>query len=107
MTGTPVENQLEELWSILNVTSPGLLGSRARFRQRFAVPIQQAPTFSPGTPRKLFRIERPGSSEWGDIYDVAPDSNRFVVLLRQEESKRKPRLEVIVNFRKTLAEGTP
>lgn len=41
MTGTPVENRLEELWAILNVTSPGLLGSRARFRQRFAVPIEQ------------------------------------------------------------------
>ncbi|OPC81024.1 serine/threonine protein kinase [Embleya scabrispora] len=41
MTGTPVENHLEELWSILNVTSPGLLGSRARFRQRFAAPIEQ------------------------------------------------------------------
>jgi SNF2 family DNA or RNA helicase len=41
MTGTPVENRLDELWSILNVTSPGLLGSRARFRQRFAIPIEQ------------------------------------------------------------------
>ncbi|MEU0074316.1 DEAD/DEAH box helicase [Streptomyces sp. NPDC006332] len=41
MTGTPVENRLEELWSIFHVTSPGLLGSRARFRQRFATPIEQ------------------------------------------------------------------
>ncbi|GAA4885038.1 DEAD/DEAH box helicase [Saccharopolyspora cebuensis] len=41
MTGTPVENRLDELWSILRVTNPGLLGGRARFRQRFAVPIEQ------------------------------------------------------------------
>ncbi|SCG58596.1 DEAD/DEAH box helicase [Micromonospora halophytica] len=41
MTGTPVENRLDELWSILNVTNPGLLGSRARFRQRFVAPIEQ------------------------------------------------------------------
>ncbi|MER7006092.1 DEAD/DEAH box helicase [Dactylosporangium sp. NPDC000555] len=41
MTGTPIENRLEELWSILNVTNPGLLGNRARFRQRFAAPIEQ------------------------------------------------------------------
>ncbi|MEU9336279.1 DEAD/DEAH box helicase [Streptomyces sp. NPDC048290] len=41
MTGTPVENRLEELWSILHVASPGLLGTRARFRQRFAAPIEQ------------------------------------------------------------------
>ncbi|ABW09966.1 Non-specific serine/threonine protein kinase [Parafrankia sp. EAN1pec] len=41
MTGTPVENRLEELWSILNVSNPGLLGTRGRFRQRFVVPIEQ------------------------------------------------------------------
>lgn len=41
MTGTPVENRLDELWSIFHVTNPGLLGNRARFRQRFAVPIEQ------------------------------------------------------------------
>jgi SNF2 family DNA or RNA helicase len=41
MTGTPVENRLDELWSILNVTSPGLVGTRGRFRQRFVVPIEQ------------------------------------------------------------------
>jgi SNF2 family DNA or RNA helicase len=40
MTGTPVENRFDELWSILNVTNPGVLGSRARFRQRFAIPIE-------------------------------------------------------------------
>lgn len=41
MTGTPVENRLDELWSILNVTNPGLLGTRGRFRQRFVAPIEQ------------------------------------------------------------------
>ncbi|MGC5033518.1 DEAD/DEAH box helicase [Micromonospora sp. DT229] len=41
MTGTPVENRLDELWAILHVTNPGLLGSRSRFRQLFAAPIEQ------------------------------------------------------------------
>jgi SNF2 family DNA or RNA helicase len=41
MTGTPVENNLDELWSIFSVTNPGVLGARARFRQRFVAPIQQ------------------------------------------------------------------
>ncbi|AOS63617.1 DEAD/DEAH box helicase [Actinoalloteichus hymeniacidonis] len=41
MTGTPVENRLDELWAILHITNPGLLGTRGRFRQRFAVPIEQ------------------------------------------------------------------
>ncbi|MFW3365088.1 DEAD/DEAH box helicase [Rhodococcus qingshengii] len=40
MTGTPVENRLEELWSLFRVANPDVLGTRARFRQRFAVPIE-------------------------------------------------------------------
>ncbi len=40
LTGTPVENHLTELWSILEFANPGLLGPRAAFRERFAVPIE-------------------------------------------------------------------
>ena len=40
LTGTPVENRLSELWSIMHVLNPGLLGSARSFRQRFAVPIE-------------------------------------------------------------------
>lgn len=39
LSGTPVENRLEELWSILRFTHPGLLGSQADFEQHFAAPI--------------------------------------------------------------------
>jgi SNF2 family DNA or RNA helicase len=41
LTGTPVENRLTELWSILEFTSPGLLGSAEKFRRRFAIPIER------------------------------------------------------------------
>jgi len=41
LTGTPVENRLTELWSILEFTSPGLLGPAERFRRRFAIPIER------------------------------------------------------------------
>jgi hypothetical protein len=41
LTGTPVENRLTELWSILEFTSPGLLGSAERFRRRFVIPIER------------------------------------------------------------------
>ncbi len=41
LTGTPVENRLTELWSIMEFTSPGLLGPAERFRQRFAIPIER------------------------------------------------------------------
>lgn len=40
LTGTPVENNVGELWSIMDFLNPGLLGSRAAFRQAFYLPIQ-------------------------------------------------------------------
>jgi superfamily II DNA or RNA helicase len=41
LTGTPVENRLAELWSILEFANPGLLGPLERFRREFAVPIER------------------------------------------------------------------
>jgi superfamily II DNA or RNA helicase len=41
LTGTPVENRLSELWSIMQFLNPGFLGSQARFRKRFALPIER------------------------------------------------------------------
>jgi hypothetical protein len=41
LTGTPVENRLRELWSVLDLTNPGLLDSRAAFERRFATPIER------------------------------------------------------------------
>ncbi len=40
LTGTPVENELTELWSILDWAVPGLLGSRQAFRRVWAAPIE-------------------------------------------------------------------
>jgi SNF2 family DNA or RNA helicase len=40
LTGTPVENDLSELWAILDWTVPGLLGSRKAFRKAWAAPIE-------------------------------------------------------------------
>ena len=41
LTGTPVENYLEELWSLFHFINPGLLGSLESFRKRFALPIER------------------------------------------------------------------
>ncbi|MDN5683544.1 DEAD/DEAH box helicase [Corynebacterium glyciniphilum] len=41
MTGTPVENNLDELWSLFSVAVPQVLGTRPRFRTRFATPNRQ------------------------------------------------------------------
>ena len=41
LTGTPVENRLSELWSIMEFLNPGYLGSAAGFRRAFALPIER------------------------------------------------------------------
>jgi superfamily II DNA or RNA helicase len=41
LSGTPVENRLEELWSLYDTVVPGLLGSRDSFHRRFAGPIEK------------------------------------------------------------------
>ncbi len=41
ISGTPLENHLGELWSLMRVISPGLLGSWERFRKRFAEQIER------------------------------------------------------------------
>jgi SNF2 family DNA or RNA helicase len=41
LTGTPVENRLSELWSIMAFLNPGYLGSRSGFRRDFAQPIER------------------------------------------------------------------
>jgi SNF2 family DNA or RNA helicase len=40
LTGTPIENYLDELWSLFNTINPGLLGSRDAFQKRFVTPIE-------------------------------------------------------------------
>lgn len=41
MTGTPVENRLDELWSLMAFAVPSVLGTRSRFRARFVTAIEQ------------------------------------------------------------------
>jgi len=41
LTGTPVENHLGELWSVMQFAVPGLLGADDAFRQRFRAPIER------------------------------------------------------------------
>ena len=40
LTGTPVENHVGDLWSIMEFLNPGLLGTQAQFRRNYFVPIQ-------------------------------------------------------------------
>ncbi len=41
LTGTPVENRLTELWSIVDFLNPGVLGPAGIFRARYSVPVER------------------------------------------------------------------
>jgi SNF2 family DNA or RNA helicase len=41
LTGTPVENRLAELWSIMDFLNPGALADPHTFRARFSVPVER------------------------------------------------------------------
>jgi SNF2 family DNA or RNA helicase len=57
LTGTPVENRLSELWSILDWSAPGLLGTLDRFRHDVAVPVERF--HDDEATARLARITRP------------------------------------------------
>ncbi|MGP4020960.1 DEAD/DEAH box helicase [Saccharopolyspora sp. 5N708] len=57
MTGTPVENNLSELWAILDWTTPGLLGRMGEFRAEWARAVEEGRD-NP-TAQRLYRLVRP------------------------------------------------
>ena len=56
LTGTPVENRLEELWSLMHFANRGLLGGRGDFADRHARPIADG---APGAAAALRQRVRP------------------------------------------------
>jgi hypothetical protein len=57
LTGTPVENHVGDLWSIMDFLNPGLLGTRTTFRNRFLRPIQSG--IDPAARERLRRATGP------------------------------------------------
>lgn len=41
LTGTPLENSLRDLWSLVDFALPGYLGSVGEFRERYQIPLEQ------------------------------------------------------------------
>ncbi|HWN27344.1 MAG TPA: DEAD/DEAH box helicase, partial [Actinomycetospora sp.] len=98
LTGTPVENRLAELWSIMDAVNPGLLGTASTFRERYAVPVERHgrtdvaedlrrrtrpfllrrlktdPTVVDDLPEKIETVERCGlTTEQASLYRVVVD----------------------------------
>ena len=89
-------------YEILSPLGAGGMGEAGD--QLFSTPVKTAPALSPGEPRALLRIDRPSASasESHDIYDVTPDGKRFIVLVQQKDSTKGARIDVILNFGRSL-----
>jgi superfamily II DNA or RNA helicase len=57
LTGTPMENSVRDLWSIMNFALPGYLGDRKDFRERYELPIARGS--APDVQRRLSRRLQP------------------------------------------------
>jgi superfamily II DNA or RNA helicase len=53
LTGTPMENNLTELWALLSITAPGLFPDPKRFAEQYARPIERG-----GDGERLARLRR-------------------------------------------------
>jgi superfamily II DNA or RNA helicase len=83
LTGTPVENRLSELWSILDWAAPGLLGTLDRFRHDVAVPVERF--HDEEATARLARVTRPfllrrRKSDPGIAPELPQKSERDVVV---------------------------
>jgi superfamily II DNA or RNA helicase len=100
LTGTPVENSVRDLWSILQFVVPGYLGGREDFRDRYELPIsrgskpEQARLAKRLRPVMLRRLKRqvveelPEKIEQTAFCDLSPEQEELYQKLRQE-SRRK------------------
>ena len=57
LTGTPMENSVRDLWSIMNFALPGYLGNRSDFRENYELPIARGS--APDVQRRLSRRLQP------------------------------------------------
>jgi superfamily II DNA or RNA helicase len=100
LTGTPVENSVRDLWSILHFALPGYLGRREEFRERYELPISRgseperarlAKRLRPFMLRRLKQQvakELPEKIEQITYCDLSPEQEELYQKLRRE-SRRK------------------
>ncbi len=87
-TGTPIENSLLELWSLMNFANPGLLGGQKFFSESFARPItERADRRAADTLREMVRpfILRRTKSQ---VLSELPEKTEIVLEVQPEKNER-------------------
>ncbi len=108
-TGTPVENRLEELWTLFNFLNPGLLGSLNRFRQMFALPIERNQDREAS--RRLKKLIRPFILRRmkSDVLNELPEKTEITLKVEMSPDEavlyEAQRLKSLENIRKADQDG--
>jgi superfamily II DNA or RNA helicase len=87
LSGTPIENYLEELWSLFNTINPGLLGSRERFVQRFAAPIGRGNGAAQAALRELIRPFILRRTKTAVLSELPPRTELTIEVMQSEEER--------------------
>jgi superfamily II DNA or RNA helicase len=100
LTGTPVENSVRDLWSLLQFVMPGYLGSRDEFRERYELPIgrgsepERSRLAKRLRPLMLRRLKQevakdlPEKIEQVSFCDLSPEQMEFYQKLHQEGRRK-------------------
>ena len=82
LSGTPMENHLGELWSLISFLMPGLLGDHRRFRRVFRNPIEKQGDAGPSRPADPPHPAVPAAPHQGQVAAELPPKTE---ILRQVE----------------------
>jgi SNF2 family DNA or RNA helicase len=96
LTGTPIENRLTEIWSLLDFVSPGLLPPLQKFEEKFSRPIEQGDSKAAARLRAIihpFVLRRtknevaqdlPPKIESDKVIDLTPDQRAIYTQVLRE-----------------------
>lgn len=104
LTGTPIENSLSDLWSLMDVINPGLLGGFASFQKHFIRPVEN--TFSEKHLESLNRLVQPFvlRRTKGEVLKDLPERTDEIVYCEQTPEQKKVYDEELSKARNSLLE---
>ncbi len=109
LSGTPVENRLAELWAVMRVCNPGLLGTAARFNERFGTPIER--DADRDAQRLLRRLIAPFvlRRTKAQVLDDLPPRTELALAIQPDDAERAHyealRRQALAAAERSLAEG--
>lgn len=108
LTGTPMENHLGELWSIMSFANPGYLGDKAAFSRQWRVPIEKRADKERATALarrvKPFLLRRTKAEVATELPAKSEIVERIVLEGSQRDLYDSIRMSMSENVRKAIAQ---